>query len=579
MRRGGLPTDGVIAQHAAAHLAIALSLRRRDRTLTFAATHVNARPRFLLGLILVLGAALRLALYLSRPSYSIDETMLGLEIGTRSFAGLLHPLDYAQTGPPLFLFSLKVVATLAGMSEYALRAIPLAAGLLLPYLVWRVGRRVVGDDSALLAAALAALAPTLVQYSVIVKPYLTDASVALALLDCALTVLDRPSERGPWAWLALVGLGAVLGSVPAPLLLSGVAAALFLGAPAARLRLGGCLVFWSAVFVPLYMVLYRPVAASDYMQRFWGASFFTPAHGIGWQLLGRSIVQSLVARPAPLGLVLPVAVLVAGGFWSLARARGRAIAALLGIPVLALLVASALQRYPLSARLLLGIVPTLVLCCAAGVAAVARWHAAAGRGVGAVTLLTLAAVNVTHPYRTPAVRPAVIALRAAASPTDPIYLSSGAIPAWAFYTADWSAPDSAYLREIRQWAGRPEAPAFHNSASRGRAVTGTEGDPVAVRHLGRLEILGLAPGIQWREVSGLSGRTPDAGWADREAARIRGAAPAVWLLIANSYAETTAELLTALEGAGGRVDLDTMVGGVRRLRIRFAPDSAAAGAP
>ncbi len=52
-------------------------------------------------LLFALGAALRLGLYFSRPSLSIDETMTSLEIGARSFAGLLHPLAYAQTAPPL----------------------------------------------------------------------------------------------------------------------------------------------------------------------------------------------------------------------------------------------------------------------------------------------------------------------------------------------------------------------------------------------------------------------------------------------------------------------------------------------
>jgi hypothetical protein len=544
---------------------------------------VVPRRRFLLGLILVLGAALRLALYLSRPSFSIDETMFGLEIGTRSFTGLLHPLDYAQTGPPLFLYSIKAVATVAGMSEYALRMIPLAAGLLLPYLVWRIGRRVVGDDASLLAAGLAALAPTLVQYSVIVKPYITDAVFALALFGAALTVLEGPSGRAPWVRLALVGLVAVVGSVPAPLLLSGVVVAVWLGAPSARSRLAGCLALWAAAFVPLYLALYRPVASSDYMQRFWSASFFTPARWSGWQLLGRSIVQSLVARPAPLGVVLPVVVLVAGGSWALARARGRAVAALLGVPVLALLGASALQRYPLSARLLLGIVPTLVLCCAAGIVALTQWRPAVGRGIGAVTLLALAAVNVMHPYRTPALRPAVLEVARAAA-GEPVYVSSGALPAWAFYTTDWSAPDTGYLTRIRAWAGQPDAVAFPNAGSRGHAVGPTEGEALAERHLGRVEILGLAPGIQWREVTGLSGSAPDPGWAAREAARIRAAAaPEAWVIVANAYATSAATLVAALGEAGGRIEMDTVAGGVRHCRVRFPSEatsaSAAPGAP
>ena len=541
------------------------------------------RRRFLLGLILVLGAAFRLALYFSRPSLSIDETALALDIGTHSFARLLAPLESLQTAAPLFLWSIKLLTLLVGMSEHGLRAMPLAAGLLLPYLVWRVGRRVSADDTALLAAAVSALAPTLVQYSVVLKPYITDAAIALALFDAALTVLERPSERGPWAWLAAVGLIAVGGSLPAPLLLSGVAAALFLGAPAARWRLAGCLALWAAAFVPVYLVLYRPVAASGYMQRFWAASFFTPMHWSGWQLLGRSVVQSLVARPAPLGLVLPVVILVAGGFWALARARGRAVAALLGVPILAVLGASALQRYPLSARLLLGIVPTLVLCCAAGIAAVTQWRAATGRGIGAVTLLALAAVNVTHPYRTPALRPAVLEVARAAT-GQPVYIASGALPAWAFYTTDWSAPDTAYLERIRDWAGQPDAVAFPNAAPRGRPVGPTEGEALVEHRLGRIEILGLAPGIQWREVTGLSGHVPDSGWANREATRIQeAAAPEAWLIVANAYATSAATLVAALGEAGGRIEMDTVAGGVRRCRVRFPSGStsapAAPGAP
>jgi len=407
--------------------------------------------------------------------------------------------------------------------------------------------------------------------------------LALWLIDRALRVLERPTEGAPWLWLAFAGLVAVLGSVPAPWFLSGVAAALFLGAPAARSRLAGCLALWAAAFVPLYLVLYRPVAASEYMQRFWGASFFAPVHWSGWQLLGRSIVQSLVARPASLGVVLPVVVLVAGGYWVLARARGRAVAALLGIPILAVLGASALQRYPLSARLLLGIIPTLVLCCAAGIAAATRWRAAVGRSLGAVTLLAFAAVNVTHPYRTPALRPAVLEVARAAA-GEPVYIASGALPAWAFYTTDWSAPDTGYLGRIRQWAGRPDGVSFANAAPRGRAVGPTEGAALVERRLGRVEILGLAPGIQWREVTGLSGTVPDSGWAAREAGRIRAAAaPEAWLIVANAYATSAATLVAALGEAGGRIDLDSVAGGVRRWRVRFPSDatsaSAAAGAP
>ncbi len=535
------------------------------------------RRRLLLGLILVLGAALRLVLYCSRPSLSIDETMLGLEIGTHSLAGLLQPLAYAQTGPPLFLWGIKLIASTAGMSEYALRAIPLATGLLIPFMMWRVGRRLLGEPAGLFAAALAALAPTLVQYSVIVKPYITDALFALTLASCTLDLLELPNARGVWLRLGLVGLLAAIGSVPAPFLLAGVTAAILLGVrplePAVTWRLVACLVMWGAAFLPPYAWVYRPVAVSEYMQQFWGASFFAPAQLEDWPLLGRSLVQALVARPMPLAVVPPVVALFGLGLWSVWRRCGRPVAALLGVPLLALLGASLVQRYPLSARLLLFVAPCLLLSCAASIDAAAAWRRGVGRVLGAVVVAAFAGINLTHPYRTPATRLAVAAVNQRAAPLEPIYVASGGIPAWAFYTTDWSAPDTGYLRWVSRWAGQPGAGAFHNSAARGHAVTTDEGRDLWMQRGGRQVLFGLGSGIQWREGRGFARPViPDTGWAAREAERIRAAAaPTVWVLVANPYPTTVRDLFAALQIAGGVLETESAVGGVRVDRFRFTP--------
>lgn len=240
--------------------------------------------------LLTLGAALRLWLYLSRPSLSIDETMLSLEIGLRSYAGLLRPLDSIQTAPPLFLWGVKLCATLGGMSEYTLRVLPLVAGLLVPVGVWRVARRLWPEPAALAAAGLAAFAPTLVQYSVTMKPYVSDALFALVTIALALDVIERPAARATWVRLALGGLLAILGSIPAPFVLAGAAAALVTApsvrrSPQAMPRVGGCVLVWGAAFALVYLWLYRPAATSAYMQQFWVASFlipFAPVAGDSW---------------------------------------------------------------------------------------------------------------------------------------------------------------------------------------------------------------------------------------------------------------------------------------------------------
>ena len=64
-----------------------------------------------------------------------------------------------------------------GNTEWALRALPLVAGLLLPFAMWSVARRLLPPIEALVAVALLALSPFLIYYANEVKPYGIDALV------------------------------------------------------------------------------------------------------------------------------------------------------------------------------------------------------------------------------------------------------------------------------------------------------------------------------------------------------------------------------------------------------------------
>lgn len=533
------------------------------------------RRQFLLAVILILGTALRLGFYLSRPSLTIDETTLSLDLGLRSFMELLRPLASLQTGPVLFLWAVKLCTTAAGMNEYRLRVIPLAAGSLIPFLVWGVGRRLVTEPAAILATALSAFAPALIQYSVTAKPYITDALLALLLVWCTLDLLDRPDSTGVWVRFGVVGLVAILGSLPAPFFLAGATAAIVVGVR----PLGGrtvqrlivCLVLWGAVWVPLYALLYRPVAGSWYMQQFWGPASFAPGHAAGWWKLARGVFMSLVGRSASPGVIIPVAAIVGAGFCVWLRRLPRPLAALVGVPLLLLLVASGMHRYPLAERLLIFEVPILVLALAAWFAGSTPQGTRLGWVLGGVAISALIGVTVAHPYRPASTRQAVDSLLSLAQLGEPVYLASGSIPAWALYTTDWTHPDTVYLDWIARYAGTPGAAAFPNTPPRGRPVGPEEGDSLRTTRGGRVEVLGLASGIQWREGRGFAVPVvSDSGWAAREAARIAAVAhPTVWALVANSYPTMMQELYAAVERAGGAIDSDAGIGGVRLTRWRF----------
>jgi len=110
----------------------------------------GARP-IALGAVLSLGALLRLLEYLGNRSLWLDEAMLALGIGRRGYLGLFAPLDYDQVAAPLFLWAVKTVSLIGGMGELALRFVPLVAGVMLPWTVWRMTRSLGGPAAGLIA--------------------------------------------------------------------------------------------------------------------------------------------------------------------------------------------------------------------------------------------------------------------------------------------------------------------------------------------------------------------------------------------------------------------------------------------
>jgi hypothetical protein len=462
------------------------------------------------------------------------------------------------------------------MSEWSLRLVPLVCGLALLVVTWRVARRLLPEPAAIATVGLCAVTPTLVQYSVTAKPYIGDALTALVMIGLALAVLEDPAGQRRWWSLGLGGIAAVLWSIPAPFVLAAVGLALAWGLWSRHQKpewrcIAACGTGWGIACALVYVFFYRGSAASPYMAQFWSAAFFTPLHPAGWRLLGTALVQALVARPVSAPAMLAALLLFAGGCAYWWRAGQRWVVLVFGATLLTVIAASAAHRYPLSARLLLGLVPMLLLATGGALARVLAWR----RGVGLATAVALIAlllgVDLTHPYRTPATREAIAALQRQRAPAEPVYVASGAIPAWAFYTTDWRAVDTAYLGRIARDAGVPGAPAFHNLASRGRPVDVMEGDELAVPRGDHVELLGLASGIQWREVIGLVQALPDSGWATHEATRIKAAAaPTIWLVIANAYATSGAGLEAAVESAGGVRLVDTVAGGVRWSRFKFS---------
>ena len=518
-------------------------------------TSVLRRPAgFVVALAIVLGAAPRVATWLAAPSFWLDEAMLALNVVGRPFTHLFQPLEYGQTGAPLFLALSRLAAVAAGPTELALRALPLAAGLALLWLGWRLGRALLGPAGGALGALLVGVSPPLVRYAAEFKPYGPDAAVAVLLALVALPVTERPTDRRQWISLLLVGIMASAASLSAPMVLAGVLGGLAIAprvraVPGWAVRIMGLAAAWAAVFGALYLTVYGAVASDPDMKRRWTATFLDPrAPDFGHRL--SSALQGLLAAPLPAlshpWRLFPLVIVgCVGAAWA-ARRRGWSGTALLLGPVIATLAAAMLGRYALAERLVVFLHP-LVLVAYAGSAALvldrlpraARGPALLATAAGIVGLGGPWAIDSAfNPSGREDLRP--LAAEAQRRPAgEPLYILGRSLPSYWFYSTNWRA-------------------------RMGKA------DTASTRSLRPDEFASASTGMTWTQAGGWSPSAPPPEWGAAEAARLaRVARPYAWVLAAHQEPGAVDALVASARCFGAHVVWSHQTDGALLLRLRF----------
>lgn len=146
------------------------------------------------GALVLAGVAVRLRVFLYNRSLWLDEAMLGLNYVRKTYAELLRTGDYIrdQVAPVAFSLLERATVDVVGPTDWALRLLPLAAGIVALPLLYLTARRLADRTVATLAVGLLAFSVPAIYYATEVKPYSVDMVAAVAVFYLA----DRARAGG-----------------------------------------------------------------------------------------------------------------------------------------------------------------------------------------------------------------------------------------------------------------------------------------------------------------------------------------------------------------------------------------------
>jgi hypothetical protein len=406
-------------------------------------------------LLIFLGIAMRLSRYVANQSLMCDEAALGVNIITRSFAGLLQPLAYEQGAPVGFLLLVKSTASVFGYGEPSLRVTPILAGIVSLPLFYLLAREVLSPWASALALALFAGCWQLVNYSHFMKQYSSDVAWAVALVLAAL--------RWRLAALGILGAVAIWFSHPAIFVLAGIGVTLLAEKLATRRyrelpALAAVGAGWALCAAANYFAFERSLTHNQGLSSGW-QDWFMP-HSLvlapGWFVAhALSLFQDIDGTPAGRYLAPLTALLAVIGAVQLSRERPRA-AGFLVLPLAFTVAASALRAFPFGGRLCFFLLPALMILAIRGVWVAVTAAGRRGALVGAVLAGLVAAPAmaksvygaITQPG-TQEMRPLMIRIAQAQQDGDSLLLHSSAEGAVAFYQLQSRRYSLAKIRDVQ----------------------------------------------------------------------------------------------------------------------------------
>ena len=292
------------------------------------------------GTVALLAFTLLLGLYGIGRSLWLDEAWVANSINAPSLGQMFYYPNWLQTSPPLFLLLARTAVRVFGLSTVVLRSVPVLLSLLAVWAMLGASRRVVSAPFAVLATAVLAFHPTVVEYFRSFKQYGGEVAATAAVLWAAVVYLQRPERKQFYVLLCVVVTAMTL-SYPTVFLLPGLILVVALGDRIRAITLGG---ITGVVLAAMYWWLVRPN--------------YTPALRAYWIGDPETVASSMLA-PGMIAAAVFCAVVAA----RIARNFGPRswISIVLLVPCVLLVASEVLGWYPASPRTHLFVRPCFLL--------------------------------------------------------------------------------------------------------------------------------------------------------------------------------------------------------------------------
>jgi len=408
--------------------------------------------------IISLGITLRCIKYLADRSLWLDEAFLALNLITKDAAQLTQPLDLGQAAPVVFLIVEKLSITFFGTSEYALRLFPLLCGISSLFLFYLIIKKFHKPAVVIASLGLFSISGTLVYYSSELKPYSTDVTITLAIYFSAFSFLTKRILSNKDIFLfGLVGSVSIWTSFPAIFILSGIGIVdifdrLYNYKNLNVKKLCALYIFFILNFAVLYFISLRGISANQGFFTFWEGSFLPlppwSISGLKWLLV---TFYEIFWIPGGLYFSIISGILFIVGCRTL-YGKDRTYFSFLLIPILFVLLASSLRKYPFSGRLILFIVPTMLICIVEGAEAIRQmlfrnkvWLTTAIAALLIISSIPYHLRPWLRPCRSEEIKPVLGYISQNLRKSDKIYIYFAAQYAFSYYAERYNLAGSNYI--------------------------------------------------------------------------------------------------------------------------------------